>query len=581
MKFTRSIFAKLLLSFVCLSAVPLMLTGWFTFRNAEQELNNKLQRETINILDQKLISLSIYIADMRRMGDTIAANPEVVRFLASGDDISTPGLDVGLNRFLSSAHAIRPENIGITILNNKGLIHTYGYEPSEHINGIRYAAWLSRHDESMNTSSPYMISVLHDRPYSQIDPEQPTFSFIRAIDNGQAGSDKGVLSIDFKIDLLRDLLKNIFLTGGIYSDHASGVIITDREGQMLYPYAAGFFGQDEYTQMEQKYLLIHRYDKTTDWHFTAYFLKSELYKPIRNTRSMSLSATIASIVVCLIAAIIISNRISVPILKLHNLMNKVGVGHFDVQYTGSRKDEIGALGFGFNRMVHRIRDLIQLVYEEQNAKRRAEVTAMQSQINPHFLYNTLESINSLARKNKQQDISRMIVLLGKLLRMSISTFDDMITIAKELDYVRHYLEIHNYRQPKAYSYHIEMEPEIMKLYTVKWILQPIIENTIIHGLETGHRDSGSIEIKGWLENEDVWISIKDNGTGIPEDRLTELQMNLEQRAVELTKHGRKVGLYNVQSRIKLYFGDPYGLQIDSKPGLGTTVTIRLPRRQKP
>jgi two-component system sensor histidine kinase YesM len=221
------------------------------------------------------------------------------------------------------------------------------------------------------------------------------------------------------------------------------------------------------------------------------------------------------------------------------------------------------------------------VYEEQNAKRRAEVTAMQSQINPHFLYNTLESINSLARKNKQQDISRMIVLLGKLLRMSISTFDDMITIAKELDYVRHYLEIHNYRQPKSYSYHIEMEPEIMNLYTVKWILQPIIENTIIHGLETGHTDSGGIEIKGWLENEDVWISIKDNGTGIPEDRLAELQINLEQRAVELTKHGRKVGLYNVQSRIKLYYGDPYGLQIDSKPGWGTVVTIRLPRREKP
>jgi two-component system sensor histidine kinase YesM len=264
-------------------------------------------------------------------------------------------------------------------------------------------------------------------------------------------------------------------------------------------------------------------------------------------------------------------------------MTKVGMGNFDVQFTGTGEDEIGALGHGFNRMVHRIRDLIQIVYEEQNAKRRAEVTAMQSQINPHFLYNTLESINSLARKNKQHDISRMIVLLGKLLRMSISTFDDMIPIAKELDYVRHYLEIHKYRQSKVLSFSIDMEPDIMNLYTIKWILQPIIENTIIHGLDAGQSADGSsrIEIEGRLEDGDVLISIRDYGIGMPDDKLAELQHNLDERAAELTKHGHKVGLYNVQSRIKLYYGDPYGIQIESKQGSGTIVTLRLPRRERP
>lgn len=582
MKFTHSIFAKLLLSFVLLSAVPLMLTGWFTFRNAEQELNEKLQRETVNILDQKLKSLSIYIADMRRMGETIASNPAVAQFLAVRDTVLPPGLASGLDQHMAAAHAIRPEHIGITLIGSNGLIHAYGYEPSPKLHQIRDAAWLPRRPEGPEApGARYTISVLHDRPYSRLHPDQPTFSFIRMLEGGPDGAGGGMLIIDFDIVLLRDLLKNIFLTGDIYNDYASGVIITDREGQVLYPYAAGFFGAEHFARLKERYFLIERYDKTTDWHFTAYFLQSELYKPIRTTRSLSLTVTLASAAFCLLVSLIISRRISGPILQLRNLMVKVGTGNFDVHYAGSSKDELDALGNGFNKMVNRIRDLIQLVYEEQNAKRRAEVTAMQSQINPHFLYNTLESINSLARKNKQPEISRMIVLLGKLLRMSISTFDDMITISKELDYVRHYLDIHQFRQSHAYSYRIDMDPEILHLYTVKWILQPIIENTIIHGLEAQRRDGGSIEIKGWQESGDVWISISDNGIGIQEDKLEELQFNLEQHAAELTKHGRKVGLYNVQSRIRLYYGDPYGIGIDSKEGAGTTVTIRLPRRETP
>ena len=126
-------------------------------------------------------------------------------------------------------------------------------------------------------------------------------------------------------------------------------------------------------------------------------LKVELYKPISTTRNITLTITLVSILVCQAASLIISRRISKPILHLRRLMVKVGRGDFDVHYPSSR-DEIGALGKGFNTMVYRIHDLIQQVYEEQNQKRQAEVTALQSQINPHFLYNTLESINSLARK---------------------------------------------------------------------------------------------------------------------------------------------------------------------------------------
>jgi len=571
--FRNSIFAKLLLSFLLLSTIPLMLSGLFTLTGSERTLNEKLQRETINILDQKLKTLSFYIADMRRMGDAIAQDPNVSAFLSAPDAAAGQAFFPDLDRLLSSTHAIRPENIGMTLINDRGLIHAFGYELRHDATRQSDFQWLSASGDKTNL---YSISQMHDRSYSAREPAQPVFSFIRNIGSPGAGA-HGVLIIDFKIEMLRDLLKNIFLMGDIYNDYASGVIITDRVGEILYPYPAGLFVEEDYKRLEQNYFLIQRYDKTTDWNFTAYFLKSELYKPIYGLRQVAYSITIGSIVFCVIVSLILSDRISKPILQLRNLMRKVGRGDFNVHYQGRARDEIGALGHGFNTMVSRIQDLVGQVYEEQDQKRRAEVTAMQSQINPHFLYNTLESINSLARKTKQQEISRMIVLLGKLLRMSISTFEDMIPIEKEVAYARQYLEIHKLRMKEGFEYDIQLDPQLLDLLTIKWILQPVIENAVIHGLDP-KQHAGNIVVKGWLGGDDVYISVSDQGVGMHAEAIQQLNDDLEHRAVELAKHHGKVGLFNVQSRIKLYFGPNYGIHVESERGQGMTVTFKLPRK---
>ncbi|CAM4337886.1 sensor histidine kinase [Paenibacillus alkaliterrae] len=572
--FRNSIFAKLLLSFLLLSTIPLMLSGLFLLKGSERTLNEKLQRETTNILDQKLKTLSFFIADMRRMGDAIALDKDVSEFIIAPDAAAGQALIPELNRLLSATQAIRPENIGMTLINDRGLIHAYGYELRPDATPQSDFHWLSASEDKADL---YTISQMHDRSYSAREPTQPVFSFIRNIGNPESGA-RGVLIIDFKIEMLRDLLKNIFLMGDIYNDYASGVIITDRAGEILYPYPAGLFVDEDYKRLEQNYFLIQRYDKTTDWNFTAYFLKSELYKPIYGIRQIALSITIGSIIICVIASLIFSDRISKPILQLRNLMMKVGRGDFDVHYKGKSQDEIGALGHGFNTMVRRIQDLVLQVYEEQDQKRRAEVTAMQSQINPHFLYNTLESINSLARKTKQREISRMIVLLGKLLRMSISTFEDMIPIEKEVAYVRQYLEIHKLRMKEDFRYDIQLDPQLLQLYTIKWILQPVIENAVIHGLYP-KQHAGNIEVKGWLGGEDVYISVSDQGVGMEAKALLQLNEDLEHRAIELAKHHGKVGLFNVQSRIKLYFGPNYGIHVESVGGQGMTVIFKLPRKE--
>ncbi|TYP71968.1 cache domain-containing sensor histidine kinase [Paenibacillus methanolicus] len=575
----QSIFSKLLVSFLLLSIIPLMLAGWFVLTNSESTLDEKLNRETTNVLDQKLKTLSFFIADVGRMGDAIAADPNVTSYLGAATAAQGQAFLPEIDRMLAAAKAIRPENVGMTLIGDNGLVHAYGYAPR--LQGAASAdfAWLPPADQ---LAQPYMISMAHERTYSQAEPDELVFSYLERI-GGQTGGTSagaaGTLVIDFKLEVLRDLLKNIFLLGDIYNDYASGVIVTDQAGQMLYPYAAGSFAPEDFERMREHYFLIQRYDGTTDWHFTAYFLKSELYKPIYKVRQAAFTIALISVAFCLLASLLLSNVIAKPITALRRMMRQVGRGDFDVRYQGKSSDEIGALGHGFNTMVGRIQDLMGQVYDEQEQKRRAEITAMQSQINPHFLYNTLESINSLARKSKQTEISRMIVLLGRLLRMSIGSFDDMIPLDKEIAYLRNYLEIHALRMKEGFRYDIRLADGMERLYTIKWILQPVIENAVIHGLGAEQR-GGAIDIRGWCEGEDVYIRVTDQGAGMAEDAAMKLSDDLEHRALELTKHHGKVGLFNVQSRIRLHFGAPYGIRIEPAAE-GFSVLFRLPRRERP
>jgi two-component system sensor histidine kinase YesM len=191
----------------------------------------------------------------------------------------------------------------------------------------------------------------------------------------------------------------------------------------------------------------------------------------------------------------------------------------------------------------------------------------------------LESINALARKKKEHEISKMIVLLGNLLRSNISISEDFIPFAQELNNIEAFLEIHQLRRNKPFIYSINVAKEIYEYYTIKWILQPIVENAIIHGLG-GKQDIGEIKVFGWVEKGDVYIQVSDRGAGMAYENLIQMRNHLEINYKEITRKDKHIGLVNVHSRIRSYFGHNYGITIDSKRGEGTTVTIKLPKLQK-
>lgn len=236
--------------------------------------------------------------------------------------------------------------------------------------------------------------------------------------------------------------------------------------------------------------------------------------------------------------------------------------------------EIKHLGETIRSMVVQLRQLTDDIVKEQEEKRKSELDALQSQINPHFLYNTLDSIMWMVESEQYEDAISMVQALGRLFRISLSKGKNIITVAEELQHARSYLDIQKYRYKNKFRSFFEIEEGIEQCKTIKLIIQPLIENAIYYGMEYMDGD-GEIHIRAYAKEQDLFIEVEDNGLGMPEDVVEHLLTdNTRSRS-----KGSGIGIRNVHQRIQLYFGEEYGLEITSEPDEGTMVRIHLPRTE--
>jgi len=261
-------------------------------------------------------------------------------------------------------------------------------------------------------------------------------------------------------------------------------------------------------------------------------------------------------------------------------MRQVELGNFSVRADIQSTNEIGELGRDFNLMVAEISKLLLRITEQQELKRKSELKALQMQINPHFLYNTLDSIIWMAEGGKQQEVIAMSSALARLFRLSISKGKEIIDIGSEVEHVRNYLTIQKIRYKDKLDYRIEIPDEIKSYKTVKIILQPLVENAIYHGIKN-KEGTGLIIIGGRkTHTTGIELFVQDDGVGMNEETMRLLQERIKgNKAVipldsSLLHSG--LGVHNVDERIKLYFGPDYGLVYESKEDVGTTVRIQLP-----
>ncbi|PUA36957.1 sensor histidine kinase [Paenibacillus elgii] len=391
-----------------------------------------------------------------------------------------------------------------------------------------------------------------------------------------------VLLVDFNFKTIDDLCRRVSLgkKGYVYIiDESAGNIVYHPQQQLIY---IGL----KYENVEQalkytygNYLDSSSGDKrlitiaTVDnigWKIIGVSYMDEIVTAKKEIGGFIAWLLLFVVVFVLLISAFMSAKISQPIRRLERSMSKVEQGVFDIHIQVQGDDEVGRLSRRFNYMVARIRELMGQIIREQEAKRRGELEVLHAQIHPHFLYNTLNSVVRLAGGGKSEEVITMITALSKFFRISLSKGQTVISVQDELEHVRNYLIIQKMRYKNKFEFAIEAEPEVLGCRTLKLILQPIVENAIYHGIEM-MADEGFIRITAELAGEKVRLQVIDNGLGIPAEKLERL-LTGEAAGGE----GSSVGLRNVHERIRLGYGEAYGLEIESQLEEGTTVTLWIP-----
>jgi two-component system sensor histidine kinase YesM len=298
-------------------------------------------------------------------------------------------------------------------------------------------------------------------------------------------------------------------------------------------------------------------------------------------RNVTILVFIVIVLITSVIAVFFSWNVTRPLKRLSSLMKTVEMGNFEVDLKVQSGDEVGTLARSFNSMVGTIRELIQKNYQIEIRQKEAELYALQSQINPHFMYNTLETIGMAVEEGDREPVVEMVTLLGRMLRFSVSNQSKSVTIGEEVQHVQDYLTIQKYRFEDRLQFNLVQDlgaREYHTLYTPKFILQPVVENAIKHGLEMRKtleiHISVSQEFGARSGKTDLVLRVRDNGPGIPEEQLERMENML--RSASFKGRSSQFGLSNVNARIVMMHGPEYGIQIHSIEGKGTEVTIRIP-----
>ena len=396
-------------------------------------------------------------------------------------------------------------------------------------------------------------------------------------------TEQGILLLDIRYSSLQQILDNITLgnQGYLYMVSSSGDLIYHPRMQMIET------GQmSENTAMAADYRdgsFRERYEG--EWRevsvksvgYTGWKLLSvtpEKGLPLNNLKIQLFGVFVigAFLLVLILTNNFISSRITTPIQKLEKSVNAIEAGDLDTEVYQGGSYEIRHLGRSIGEMAKRIKTLMEDIVAEHESKRKSEFDILQSQINPHFLYNTLDIIVWMIENEQKQDAVRIVTALARFFRISLSKGKSIITVRDELEHVRNYLMIQQTRFKNKFVYTIDAEDDVMELVSLKLMLQPLVENAIYHGMEFMDGD-GEICVKVYREDAELWFRISDNGLGMTEEQTRSL---LDEQNHISSKRGSGIGVKNVNERIRLYFGESYGLAIWSEPDEGTVITIHLP-----
>lgn len=389
----------------------------------------------------------------------------------------------------------------------------------------------------------------------------------------------GYVSANVGFDELRQYLEQ-FQFG-----QAGYLVVCNQEGKILYHPDETLNGQwyepyDSFAQRstlkgffeENNTLVTYQRSPDSGLTYIAYTPVKEILVPVINLQKLVVFLILLSVLLSVLYASIIANRIYAPIKVLITHMKKAAKGDTSVRIREVRYDEMGSLYENFNYMISRIERLIQKLYEQEVMTKELRIKNLQIQLNPHFLYNILDSIHWAARENDMDDVCKMTFLLSRYFQKNLDNGRDLSSVSDIASAMQSYMELQHIRYGDKLQYQIDVDPSIAKCQVPKYLFQPLLENAVLHGIEK--RSANGECLVSWArEGEAIRFSVKDNGMGIAAEKLEHIRASIEKNDKDATEH---FAFRNINTQLRLLYGADYRLQIESTPGEGTCVSFDLP-----
>ncbi|MEK5023310.1 sensor histidine kinase [Paenibacillus sp. FSL M7-1046] len=595
---------KLLLVFLIIITLPLSFISVISFKSYSKSIEYNTIAYSEKLIDQMMDGIDDYIEDMKRISSMPAYVNDIKQNLlrsnryyeqkqgmtgetdsssiAPGDFDLLLSIQRGIEGNISFINNIKRGTNSVYIFDGYG----NGYYSAKD-GGVRldlkqsYKFW----SEQAKYSSGEALLFGTQAYTSNLQSTRYAFTVVRKIVDG-LWNPIGLIAVDANISNMENQVaeldkvthgKSLIVdeNGKVVYDSDQKLLTTDISHTLLYRKAQGSAGSFYDTVSGRDRLNIYSSSSKTNWKVIISIPVDELTRDVKLTRNVTFAATLIIIVLALIISIILSFALTKPLTQLIQLMKKVQNGDLDVTFRVKRRDEIGLLGHQFNRMLARIRQLIEDIYRIEEQKKEAELQALQSQINPHFIYNTLESIRMTAELNDDVEAADMISILGKLLRYSTSELTGKTTMEQELLYVRNYVELLGSRYPGRFLLEIDVPEELNEYSIIKLVFQPIIENAAYHGLDDS-KPQMHLSIKCEITEHKLLFHISDDGCGMDQDTLDKLNDSLKRETPRKKSINGGIGMKNVHQRVQLHYGAGYGIEVFSEAGKGTDVILSLP-----
>lgn len=429
----------------------------------------------------------------------------------------------------------------------------------------------------------------------QLNYKKEVISFSRLLKSGSKADREPdvVVLIDLTLDSINNIVDKVNLSD------TTGVMFLNNSGKKIYSKNTKYTninlskditdkvlneydGKFTTNILNTKFLVAFNTSEVTGWKLLTLTPYSEVAKDDEKLIIFDLLLVLLALTITIFISFGFSKVVTKPIKRLQKGMEKVKQGNFDIQLQKPSNDELGQLVTSFNSMTFTIKTLIFEKYEEKLARNNAEFKYLQAQINPHFIYNTLQIISSMAMVKEVSEISDVSIGLAKILRYSMNTKNKIIPIKEEFENLICYLDIQKIRFKEILNYDIHIEDEVYEYGIIKLVLQPIVENSITHGIEQ-KGENGFIQIGASCVDGHIDIRIKDNGIGMSKEKLDELMVDInssdENYIQPASTVNNNIGLRNINFRMKLVYGQEYGIRIESLQGEGTEVIVKIPARK--